>query len=401
MKALVSGAGIAGPTLAFFLRRAGIKTTVVERSPSLRTAGQIIDIRGAGLTVVKRMASGVEDAIRAQITHERGLAFVDPSNKWRAQFPTSSNAGSFSAEIEILRGDLAKVFFDASEKEGAEYRFGDYVTSIDEREGSVRVTFEKGGREEDFDIVVAADGMSSKTRSFVFPDVELKSLGQYTCYFTIPPGNGDESGWARWYNAKGGRCILLKPDKVEATRAYLSIMSESPQLTSHATLSVVEQKALMRDLFTDAGWEASRVLEGMEKAEDFYMQTVAQVQMPSWHKGRTALLGDAGYCPSPISGMGTSLAIVGAYVLAGELSKCDGDYNKAFEEYESIMRPYVTKAQNLPPGAPGIANPQTEWGINILYGVLSFADKSGLAKLVGMLGWGSKSEGITLPEYQI
>ena len=401
MKALVSGAGIAGSAVALFLCRAGIQTIVVERSPSLRTSGQNIDIRGAGRTVVKRMANDVEDAILAHLTHERGIEFVDSSNKCRARFPASSSAGSLTAEIEILRGDLARILFEAAERQGAEYRFGDYVTSIDELENGVRVTFEKGGKEEDFEIVIAADGMRSKTRSLVFPDVELKSLGQYTSFFSIPLGNGDESGWARWYNAKGGRCLLLRPDNLGATRAYLSIMSESPRLASHATLSIPEQKTLMQDLFADAGWEAHRILEGMQQAEDFYMQVIAQVQTPLWHKGRTVLLGDAGYCPSPISGMGTTLAIVGAYILAGELSKCNKDHTTAFEEYERIMRPYVSKAQSLPPGAPGIANPQTEWGIKIFHTILSFIDWSGLTKLAGFFGGEHKSEGITLPEYSI
>ena len=154
----------------------------------------------------------------------------------------------------------------------------------------------------------------------------------------------------------------------------------------------------MHDLFADAGWETPRLLAGMDDSDDFYMQSVAQVKLESWSKGRMGLVGDAAYCPSPISGMGTTVAFVGAYVLAGEIAKCGADYKKAFEGYESLMRPFVVKAQKLPPGAPGIANPETAWGIKVFNGVLGFVSWSGLSGLLGGFG-GPKADGIVLPEY--
>jgi 2-polyprenyl-6-methoxyphenol hydroxylase-like FAD-dependent oxidoreductase len=371
---LISGAGIAGSVCAFFLSRAGLRTTVIERSPSLRTAGQQIDIRGAALQIVQRM--GLEEAVRSKTTKEAGLALVDGNGKRLAEFPVDKRGMSFIAEIEIVRGELARIFYEAS-KEGTEYVFGDHVTALRQGSDKVSVTF-ANGPEREFDLVIGADGMGSKIRRLVFPDEKpMKPLGQYTSFFTIPYKKEDGT-FAQWYNAPGGRCVLLRPDNVGATRAYLSIMSSKP--AGYYKLSILEQKQMFRDMFEDAGWEALRVLEGMDKADDFYMQEIAQVKMEKWSKGRVVLLGDAGYCPSPISGMGTSLAIVGAYVLAGEIVACKGDWGKGLRAYEEKMMPFVAKAQDLPPGAPAIANPQTQTGIRVMNAVVGFVSWSGLVK---------------------
>lgn len=378
LSVLISGAGIAGPTLAFWLARAGISTTIVERAPSIPTAGQQIDIRGAALEVVKRM--GLEEAVRAAATDEQGLAFVDSKGTMRAGFGVDKEHGrSFSSDIEILRGELAGILMRNTE-DSTEYIFDSAIMKLTETEQGVRAEFSKGAAR-DFDLVVAADGMRSSTRKLVFGDAQqdaLKQLGQYTCYFTIPVQDGDGT-WAKWYNAPGRRCILTRPDQKGALRSYLSIMSEADALKNYYELGVQGQKKLMRELFTDAGWEATRVLRGMDDATDFYMQEIAQVKMPVWSKGRVALLGDAAYCPSPISGVGTSLAIVGAYNLAGQIAAHKDDFRKAFSEYERVTRPRVEQGQSLPPGAPAIANPQTWWGISIMLGVLSLASKTGIA----------------------
>ena len=400
LRVLISGAGIAGPTLAFWLARAGARVTVVERAPAQRKAGQNIDIRGAGLEVVRRMQ--LEDAIRSKTTQEQGIAFVDGKNRKRAEFPVdpSGKGVTFTSEVEILRGDLTQILYDATREE-VEYLFGDYVTSITEQDDIVSVGFAKGTQKRDFDIVVAADGLGSSTRALAFGDGEknaVRSLGQYTSYFTIPYAESDGT-WARWYNAPRGRSIFLRPDgTVDTTRAFLSIMSTSDRLAEATRLDTKTQKSLMRELFDDAGWEAPRVLAGMDGSPDFYMQTNAQVEMDRWCCGRTALLGDAGYCPSPISGMGTTLAIVGAYVLAGEIARHPRDHEAAFAAYDRLMRPFVDKAQSLPPGAPALANPQTEWGIAILNNVLAFVSWTGLASLLGRFG-GPPADTIQLPEY--
>lgn len=349
---------------------------------------------------------GVEEIIRSKTTKEEGLAFVDSNGKRIAEFPVDHESGaSFTCDIEILRGELNQIFYDKSleEKGMVEYVFGDHMTDLEHKDnGKVLVTFAKGEMRE-FDIVVGADGMGSKVRRLAFPNEDsLKGLGQYMAFFTIPYRESDGS-FGTWYNAPGGRCIFLRPDGTGATRTYLSIMSSSP--AGYYKLSIQEQKKMMRELFTDAGWEAARVLEGMDTADDFYMQEIAQVKMSSWSSGHITLLGDAGYCPSPISGMGTSLAIIGAYVLAGEIAEQfnrqkDGhaSLEKALEGYEKQMRPYVTKAQSLPPGAPAIVNPQTWWGIKILNTIVGFVGWSGIATLVGKWS-GLPAEDKSLPEY--
>lgn len=400
---LISGASIAGPVLAYWLHRASISTTIVERSPSLRSAGQGIDIRGAARAVVSRM--GLEDTIRSKVTHEVGIQFVDKNGYPKASFPMEENGNSFTSDIEILRGDLAEIFYDST-KETCEYIWDDYITNLEEMDEGVLVTFAKG-EQRTFDLVVGADGMRSKTRRLVIPlpNDGLKSLYQYTTYFTIPKAPQDGE-WGKWYNASRGRLILMRPDNIHestTTRVYLSITdpSKTCKLVKYLEMTPEEQKRAWREEMSDMGWEAERVLDGMDKAPDYYMQEIAQINPPQFYKGKFALVGDAGYCPSPISGMGTSSAILGAYYLAGELGACEGNWEEGLKKYEERMRPFVESVQKLPPGAPGILNPQSEWGIRVLYGILGFVSWSGIATLLGK--WFSaewKDDDDTLVKYE-
>lgn len=392
---LVCGAGIAGPVCAYWLARAGIHATLIERAPELRKGGQQVDIRFAGLQVVQRM--GLEEVIRSKTTEEEGIAFVDSNGRRCGAFPVDKNSAlSFTSDIEILRGDLAQIFYDVT-KESTEYIFGDYVTSITEDGDKVHVAFANGS-ERDFDLVIGADGMHSKTRKLAFPSGDyLKSFGMYTSFFSIPFKESDGT-FAQCYNAPGRRVMIVRPDHDYGTHVNLSIMSSSP--ADYYKLGVAGQKKMMRELFTDAGWEATRVLEGMDQADDFYMQDIAQVKMEDWSRGRVALVGDAGYCPSPISGMGTSLAIVGAYILAGEIASCGADYQKAFRAYDEKVRPFVDKAQKIPPGAPGLFHPQTKWQVSLLQSIVGFVSWSGLASLLGKLS-SPPTEDKSLPLYAL
>jgi 2-polyprenyl-6-methoxyphenol hydroxylase-like FAD-dependent oxidoreductase len=399
LEILISGAGVAGPVLAHFLTKAGAKVTIVERASSLRTGGQNVDIRGLGLKILSKM--GTEEAVRKRTTQEEGVAFVDASNRHMAAFPVDKSGRNLSmtAEIEIMRGDLAIILYEAT-KSDVDYQFDDSIQRLDEMENKINVQFQSG-HEHDFDLVIAADGLGSVTRKLLFGNLPISSLGQYVSWFSIPRAEHD-SAWAHWYNAPGRRMILLRPDTVETTdsltRASIWICSTSEKLKGYSQLSMQQQKALMHEIFDDAGGEASRVLTGMDNAEDFYMQEVAQVKLESWSKGRVSLVGDAAFCPSPISGMGTTLAIVGAYLLAGEITKTPHDPKQAFGAYEEIMRPFVIKGQKLFPGTPQMANPETAWGIWILHALLGFVSWSGILSFFGTRA-GPPVDAFTLPEY--
>ena len=369
-RVLISGAGIAGPALAILLNENGFKTTIVERASSLRTAGQQIDVTGPGLELIRYM--GVDEAIRARTVGDEGIHFVDGNDKRIASFPVSSSTTSLVREIEIMRGDMADVFYQAT-KDQTEYIFGDRVTGLSESEKGITASF-KNGANRTFDLVVAADGLSSRTREVAFgssKDAAVKNLSQWVALFLIPHSPEDGT-WTRAYNAPEGRVVVLRPDvKRKRTSVYLCQGSDDMSITEK---SVEEQRVIVQRTFAGAGWETERVLSHMEHAEDFYVQQVAQVKMPSWHKGRTVLLGDAGYCPAPVSGLGTTMAIVGAYVLAGCLVTHEHDLSRALEQYEVDMRPFVESAQKLPPGVPAIATPQSEWGVWALRRVLATVD---------------------------
>ncbi|KAK4626339.1 FAD-dependent monooxygenase asL4 [Fulvia fulva] len=397
LKVVISGAGIAGPVAAYFLAQANAEVTVIERAPAPRRGGQNVDIRGHGLTVLQRM--GVEDAIRAKTTEEKGLRFVDADNRSWADFPVDDGKG-FTSDIEIMRGDLANILYEHS-KGHVTYRFGDSVRSFSEDDEGIDIQLESG-KTIHADVLIAADGWNSATRKLAFgSDISQSSvndLGQWTAWFTIPPSPSD-SYWARWYNAPGKRMVLIRPDAGRSSRVSLWVMPKDDKLDHLVKADMAEQKAHWLRLFQNAGWETDRVLKALPQADDFYMQKVAQVKLPSWSQGRVVVAGDAGYCPSPISGMGTTVGVVGAYILAGELAKQPNDVAMAFKSYEERMRKFVDIAQKLAPGAPSLANPDTAWGIKILYTFLGFV------AWTGILGWFGASfnppaTAIELPGYQ-
>ncbi|WP_235686104.1 FAD-dependent monooxygenase [Corallococcus silvisoli] len=290
---LVTGASVAGPTLAYWLRRYGMDVVVVERAPELRTGGQTVDVRGAGRTVAQRM--GLEDAIRACSTNEEGIAFVDANNRTRAAFDAKAFGGEgLIAELEILRGELARLLVERT-RDDAEYIFGDCVTGLEDDGERVRVTFQRGAPRT-FDLVIAAEGIGSRTRKLVFGDeVTFRAFDLHTAYFTIPraPSDGQQ---ARWFNAPGSRNVTLRPDNLGTTRALLSFQ-EPPQ--GYERLEPARQKALLKRTFAGLGWETPRVLAALDDSPDFYFEAIGQVKMPRWSKGRVALVGDAAYCASP------------------------------------------------------------------------------------------------------
>lgn len=344
---LISGASIGGPALAYWLDRYGFEVTVVERAAGLRPGGQAIDVRGPALEVCDRM--GVLAEIRRRNTGLRGMSVVDDEGKelFSTTDWTASGGDIDSPDVEILRDDLAAILFTAGGN-GIEYLFDDSIASIVQAGDEVAVTFHRGAKRS-FDIVVAADGVHSSTRAMVFGPEEdfLHHLGVYLGVWTVP-NYLELDRWQVIYRTRGnawGGMVMSVRDNTEA-RVFIGYNSDEPPTRVLRDSTVSDRKRLVAEAYADAGWEMPRMLEYMWGAPDFHFDSVSQIRMDSWSRGRVTLLGDAGYCGSPLSGQGTSMALMGAYVLAGELKAADGDHTTAFAAYERELRDYMTANQD-------------------------------------------------------
>ena len=250
-KILISGGSIAGPTLAYWLNRYGFDVTLVERSAELRLGGQNIDVKGPALEIVQKM--NLENKIRGKNTTEIGIRFVNVKNEIIGEFPQYS-ALSMTQELEILRGDLVKIVYDHV-KDDVKYIFGDFITGLDQHPDHISVQFSSGNAQ-DFDLVISAEGIGSKTRKIAFGDeVKFKYLGVYTAYLTIKKTETD-SRWARWCNTVGGIVFVLRPDNYGTTRASVTFLS--PEM-GYEKLSTDEKKAVLIGKIKGVGWEAERL----------------------------------------------------------------------------------------------------------------------------------------------
>lgn len=375
---LVTGASIAGNTAALWLGRLGHEVTVVERAPEFRDGGQNIDVRGVGREVLRRM--GLEQAALERGTGEEGTTWVDQNGEVVAAFLTDELSGDGpTAEMEILRGDLARLLYEPA-REHAAFRFGDRIERIDDEADRAVVTFASGVTES-YDLIVVAEGVGSRTRELVLPgENDPRWMDLTIAYFTIPRVPDDNRMW-RWYNATDGRSISLRPDSHGTTRASLTI--QRPPSGEHEW-DVDRQKAYLRERFADAGWQAERVLAGMDGTQDFYLDVLRQVRLKRWSKGRVVLTGDAAWCATPLAGIGTTLAVTGAYVLAGELHR-DGDVTAALERYEAVMRPMIEDGQGVPKIGPRLMHPRSRLGIHLLHGALGIASQPTVRDLAAKL----------------
>ncbi|PQA93046.1 FAD-binding monooxygenase [Chryseobacterium shigense] len=389
-KVLISGASIAGPTLGFWLAKYGFEVTIVERSRSLRLGGQNLDVRGAGRAIVRMM--GIEKEILAANTGEIGLQFVNRNNEVEAEFP-AEGANSFTSEAEILRGDLVNILHEHT-KNDVKYVFGKSITSIHQKPDKIEVTL-NDKESELFDLLIAADGVRSTTRTLIFGDEpELKFAGLYNAWFTIPRMERDTQ-WARWYTAPGSRVMLLRPDNHGTIRASFSFLSDDKKYPNQSDR---EQKKVLKDKLLGAGWEEDRLMKEIDDNNEVYFDGISQVKAPRWFDGRAGMIGDAAYCPTPLTGMGTTLAMVGAYLLAGELSRRDR-HEDAFAAYEKRMRPFVEKVQKLPPGVPWLAHPKSKLGVSIVNTVAALL-ASRPVRMVGQL-FGNKEKDVTKDEIEL
>jgi 2-polyprenyl-6-methoxyphenol hydroxylase-like FAD-dependent oxidoreductase len=343
-RVLVAGASIAGPALAHWLRRRGAEVTVVERAPELRPGGQAVDARGVTKEVIRRM--GLDAAVRAARTETAGAYVVDVDGNVLETYRADDDGGDgFISEIEILRGDLSRVLYDDTQ-DGVEYIFGDRIAELTQDADGVDVTFAGGDRRR-FDLVIGADGLHSALRAMVFGPHErfLRHLGQVMSFYTVP----NEFGLDRWlidYRESGsGRSAGLRPIQ-DATRGMAMFSFPAADLDVDYR-DVAAQKRLLRERMAGLGWLAPRILAHLDDTPDFYLDQVAQVVMDRWSSGRVGLLGDAAFSSSPLSGQGTGLALVGAYLLAGELAAAGWDPEAGFAGYEGRMRAFVEANQEI------------------------------------------------------
>ncbi|WP_201297974.1 FAD-dependent monooxygenase [Nocardia sp. CY41] len=342
IRVLVAGASIAGPALAHWLRRRGAEVTVVERAAELRPGGQAVDARGVAKEVIRRM--GLDAAVRAARTETAGAHTVDVDGNVLETYRADDDGGDgFIAEIEILRGDLSRVLYDDT-RDGVEYVFGDRIAKLTQDVDGVDVVFAGGDRRR-FELVVGADGLHSALRAMVFGPRErfVRHLGHVLAFYSVP----NEFGLDRWLleYQESGRSAGLRPIQ-DATRAMAMFCFPAIEFEVDYR-DVAAQKRLLRERMAGLGWLTPRILAHLDDSPDFYLDQVAQVVMERWSSGRVGLLGDAAFSSSPMSGQGTGLALVGAYLLAGELAAAGWDPEAGFGGYERRMRSFVEANQEI------------------------------------------------------
>ncbi|TQM14193.1 FAD-dependent monooxygenase [Pseudonocardia kunmingensis] len=343
---LISGASIAGPALAFWLHHHGFRPVVVERAATVRGGGYPIDVRGSAIEVVERM--GLLPALRDAHVDTQRTTFVDARGRVIARITPEMFTGSPEGrDVELSRGELARLLYERT-RDDVEYVFEDSITALDQRSDGVHVTF-RHGPPRTVDLVVGADGLHSAVRRL--------ALGAETAFrhdlgFAFAGFSLDRTGFA-----EGVEREVLVHNTPGRMAGYYAVRGQ-PGLVGVLAFATppgftVEpgdtdgQRDVVAAAFADGRWEVPRLVAAMRTAEDFFFDTVSQIRMPRWSTGRVALVGDAAYAPALLSGQGTSLALVGAYVLAGELARAGGDPAVAFGSYEQALRPFVDRNQDL------------------------------------------------------
>ncbi|MFC4128162.1 FAD-dependent monooxygenase [Nocardia rhizosphaerae] len=356
---LVAGGGIAGNAVALQLLRNGIRTTVVERATAPRPGGQAVDLRGPSKAAAERM--DLLDAIAQYQLDERGMSYVDGDGAIYARMAMADFDGRGAvADIEITRGDLNQVLLDAVAAADAghlDYRYGDRIERIDQDGTGVEVTFTAGPNAR-FDLVIGADGVHSATRALAFgPESEFATpLGGYGAFFTMPSPADIEPGWFAMRMVPGAM-MGIRPDRNPATSKAILTVRAAPDPALRRDPDA--QRALIRTAFADAGWHAPAVLAAMESTTDFYFDELIRVDVPALSRGRVTLIGDACSCGSPLSGMGTATALVGAYLLAAEIAATPGDLGGAQQRYQDAIMPFLATTKDIPGGSVAMMLPNT------------------------------------------
>jgi 2-polyprenyl-6-methoxyphenol hydroxylase-like FAD-dependent oxidoreductase len=356
---LISGAGIAGPTLAYWLARHGLRPTVVEHAAALRSSGSPVDVRGQAVDVAEQM--DVMARIRQAGTDVTAMSFVNAAGRrvGRVNLRALQQAAA-SREVELPRGDLASILYQAS-RDHAEFLFGDAIVALDQDEHGVRVTFDRA-QPRRFDLVIGADGLHSAVRRLAFgPESDLvQHMGLYVATMRLHGADSLIEGGREvvMYNTPG-RAVAIHPSRGDA---LVFFAFRSPAVPDFNQRDIAQHKRLLAAAFGDGAWRVPELLERMDTADDLYFDAVSQVRVRPWWHGRVALVGDAASCMS-LFGDGSSLAMTGAFTLARELAASPGEYQLAFRRYEAGHRRLVEPRQRDIARGASLLIPATRPGI--------------------------------------
>lgn len=394
MKVLISGAGIAGPTLAYWLAHYGIESTIVEAAPKLRAGGYIIDFWGAGFNVADRMGLVPDLLSKGYVLKE--MKVVNGSGKRVAGFPAASfNRIMHGRYMSIPRSELSACIFGKIHNQ-VETIFGDSIAAIEQDEKRVRVTFERGGTR-DFDAVAGADGLHSRVRQLVFgPEVQFeKYLGVKAAAFQSR-GYTPREELAYVMYTEVGKQVTRFTMRDDTTLFFLTFADDDPSIPE----DLPAQKTFLRNRFDSKNWECAQIMGALSATNDLYFDRVSQIRMDPqggfWSRGRTTLIGDAAFCVSLLAGQGSALAMAAAYILAGEMHRSKGDLSTAFARYQGLFRPFVEKKQKAALGFAGTFAPKSKFAIFLRNQVFNSLRIPIIAGIAGGRGFTDK---ITLPEY--
>lgn len=339
-KILVIGASIAGPAVCYWLKRFGFSPTLIERHDKIREGGYAIDIRGIATQIAHNM--GVYKQVCDMRTQLHMGRYVDADGNVLFEEEGEKFGFRQGEDVEIVRGDLVKILMQTISD--VPCQFSQSIHSIQQHADFVHVSF-KDGTTEQFDLVIGADGLHSSTRQMIFSKDEynLVDLGAYISVFSTP--NHLKLNHSEILFEAGQKLVHLSSDK-DPNMAHAGFLFRSNHVLNNIR-DEKEQKQFLNETFLNLGWETNQLLKHMESSDDMYFDSITQVKMNHWTKGRVALLGDAAFCASPLSGQGSSLALVGAYLLAGELKKAENNYSVAFERYNTLLHPFVEANQRF------------------------------------------------------
>ena len=396
MRVLISGAGIAGPTLAWWLLRYGFEVIIVEKAPCLRSGGYIIDFWGAGFDIAERM--GLLPELDAKAYRVREVRIVGRDGNKTAGFPVSVVEGATQGRfLSLPRGELSASIFKKIEGK-CEVIFGDAVIRVEQDAGKVRVAFERGA-ERDFDLVVGADGLHSRIRDLVFGaerDFETY-LGYKAAAFALDGYRPRDELVYVLYTEVGQQVarFAMRDDRT----MFLFTFADNDRGGAAAN-DVRAQKALLRSRFGNSSWECRKILDQMDSAPELYFDRVSQIRMHpnrgSWTRGRVTLLGDAAFCVSLLAGQGSALAMVAAYILAGELQRADGDYATAFSKYQELFHPFVRGKQQAALRMGNYFAPKSKFALFLRNQAVNFLRIPWIANFASRRDLMDK---LTLPEY--